>query len=95
MGAFLNRTFLFRRVMPKPKAPQLVLSLQQVIALRYRTQDGVSLQQALLGSHELVVARGQEPVVSNRLWRGLPVNRDDRGARMDRGRRAHPAPPEQ
>ena len=64
MGAFLIAS-AFPPSTAKRIAAQLVLSLEQVVALRYRTQDRVRLQQILLGRHELVIAGGEETIVAD------------------------------
>src|ERR1700728_1634762 len=84
-GSVPDRVFLFRQVMPEPVASKLVLALQQVVALGYRAQNDVGLQQALLRRHDLVVTGGQQPIVSNRRRRGLAVDGDGCGARADGG----------
>ncbi len=89
-GRIPDRTFLFRRVMPKPVASKLVLALQQVVTLRYRAQDGVGLQQALLRRHELIVAGGQKTIVADGRRRGLPVDGDGCGARTHGGQQRTP-----
>jgi hypothetical protein len=68
----------------------LVLPLEQVVSFRYRTQDGVSLQETLLRSHELVIAGGEETIVSDRLRRSLPVNGNDGGTCIDGGQQGAP-----
>ena len=90
MGAFLMARFLVPRVAPKPVAPQLVFAFQQVVAFRYRTQDRVGLQKALLRRHELVVPGGHQMVRSDGFRHRLPVDRNHRGSHIDRGHHGTP-----
>src|ERR1700722_13169733 len=84
-GGIPDLLLLLRRLIPEQVAAKLVLSLQQVVALSYRTQDRVSLQQVLLGSHELVIAGRKQTIVANHLRRRLPVDGDDGRARINGG----------